>query len=507
MSSGPARRRMWIKPVGEWPSPEQNDGFRQTGTLRVPVSSCKRGVVGRVYAKLYPERQVLFRTQGQMRYLRLPGWLQCSFSMALLAVAGWGGFATGYYLSFDGILDSRERQIAEARQTLVSRLSAKENEIAEARRAFAQSLAAKERQVAEVRRVQRAVVEEVDQYRDGLVTASNRLEESQSMLAALIAGREIPVAQDDIGELLSRWADDTKLRPEIRALRSSWRGVAGRAGDLQSGFGRLGDGIKTVLADKAAVTQDRDLLRDEIRRLEATVASLRVSQGEVLEQVTLATETTLIEVENLITMTGLGADQLLVRLKGGGKVLTRDEPHGQGGPFIEFAALPLEPDDPLVSKVTLLDQKMGRWADLQRVLRMLPLVSPVDNYRLTSGFGPRIDPMRKRKARHNGLDLANRTNTPILAPAPGNVVFTGWRGGHGRTVIIDHGLGVRTQYGHLKKILVKRGQRVEFRDKIALMGSSGRSTGTHLHYEVQLDERPINPMKFMKAGKYVFKGK
>jgi murein DD-endopeptidase MepM/ murein hydrolase activator NlpD len=94
----------------------------------------------------------------------------------------------------------------------------------------------------------------------------------------------------------------------------------------------------------------------------------------------------------------------------------------------------------------------------------------------------------------------------VRATSPGVVTYVGWKGPSGRMVEIDHGLGLRTRYGHLHKILVKRGQKVDFRKKIGLMGTSGRSTGSHVHYEVLFDRKPVDPMKFMKAGKYVFKG-
>ena len=86
------------------------------------------------------------------------------------------------------------------------------------------------------------------------------------------------------------------------------------------------------------------------------------------------------------------------------------------------------------------------------------------------------------------------------------MVFAGWRGRYGRIIEIDHGHGVRTRYGHLRKILVKPGQEVDHRQKIALVGNSGRSTGPHVHYEVRFRGQSRNPMKFLKAGKYVFKG-
>ena len=95
----------------------------------------------------------------------------------------------------------------------------------------------------------------------------------------------------------------------------------------------------------------------------------------------------------------------------------------------------------------------------------------------------------------------------IYAPAPGTVRVAGWRAKYGRFIEIDHGSGVRTRYGHLHKILVKRGQQVAFRDKIGLLGNSGRSTGPHLHYETVLKGKAVDPMKFLKAGRYVFQEK
>ena len=92
----------------------------------------------------------------------------------------------------------------------------------------------------------------------------------------------------------------------------------------------------------------------------------------------------------------------------------------------------------------------------------------------------------------------------IYAPAPGTVRVAGWRAKYGRFIEIDHGSGVRTRYGHLHKILVKRGQQVAFRDKIGLLGNSGRSTGPHLHYETVFNGKAVDPMKFLKAGRYVF---
>jgi murein DD-endopeptidase MepM/ murein hydrolase activator NlpD len=154
----------------------------------------------------------------------------------------------------------------------------------------------------------------------------------------------------------------------------------------------------------------------------------------------------------------------------------------------------------------LLENRLVHWTALNAVLERLPIAPPVDNFSISSSFGKRQDPFTKRRAFHSGMDLAGAKRTSIYATSPGVVTFAGWKGPYGRLVEIDHGLGLRTRYGHLRKTLVKKGQKIDFRHKIGLMGSSGRSTGTHVHYEVVFDGKPLNPRKFLKAGKYVFKG-
>ena len=105
---------------------------------------------------------------------------------------------------------------------------------------------------------------------------------------------------------------------------------------------------------------------------------------------------------------------------------------------------------------------------------------------------------------HYGLDMGGVYKTSVYATAPGKVTHAGWNGRYGRMVEIDHGNGVKTRYGHMQKTLVTKGQEVRFRQKVGLLGSSGRSTGAHLHYEVVFKGRPMNPTNFIKAGRYVF---
>ena len=120
----------------------------------------------------------------------------------------------------------------------------------------------------------------------------------------------------------------------------------------------------------------------------------------------------------------------------------------------------------------------------------------------TSGFGVRSDPFRGSAAMHAGIDLAAPLGTPVYATADGFVDRAEWAGGYGNLVEIDHGKGLQTRFGHLSRILVQPGQHVTRGMLIALMGSTGRSTGSHLHYEVRIDGRAVNPVPFLQAADY-----
>jgi murein DD-endopeptidase MepM/ murein hydrolase activator NlpD len=134
--------------------------------------------------------------------------------------------------------------------------------------------------------------------------------------------------------------------------------------------------------------------------------------------------------------------------------------------------------------------------DQKSLLAATPTIRPTTGW-TSSRFGYRISPFTAAKEFHQGIDIATRTDTPIVAPADGTVTFVGRKGRLGKTMLIDHGNGMLTRYGHLNKYLVKRGAPVKRGEKIALVGNSGRSTAPHLHYEVHLNGLPVNPKKYI----------
>ena len=185
------------------------------------------------------------------------------------------------------------------------------------------------------------------------------------------------------------------------------------------------------------------------------------------------------------------------------ETILQSAPQGKGG-----ANLPLSDEsiseDGFISRVAAIQARVSEVTALDNAIEALPLGHPVDaeTYR-TSSFGLRSDPFTKRPTMHHGLDFGGQQKTPIVATAQGVVSYVGRRGNYGRVVEIDHGHGFKTRYAHLHKTFVKRGQKVDKGFKIGGMGSTGRSTANHLHYEVHFQGRAYDPSKFLKAGLYV----
>jgi murein DD-endopeptidase MepM/ murein hydrolase activator NlpD len=179
-----------------------------------------------------------------------------------------------------------------------------------------------------------------------------------------------------------------------------------------------------------------------------------------------------------------------------------------GGPLIEAKdpralAAVLDVDDDFAGRIQHAAQDLNAMRTLGDAVKALPLAEPVSTPVRSSSFGVRIDPITHGRAFHPGQDFAGGYMTPIYSTAPGVVSFTGQRNGYGNVVEIDHGGGFKTRYAHLQAISVAIGQHVSLGQKIGGMGSTGRSTGPHLHYEVWENGRLQDPARFLKAGVYV----
>jgi len=141
--------------------------------------------------------------------------------------------------------------------------------------------------------------------------------------------------------------------------------------------------------------------------------------------------------------------------------------------------------------------ELHKFLESQKILlASTPSIWPTKGW-MSSRFGYRVSPFTGQKEFHKGIDISTRMNAPIIAPADGIVSHVGWDHGYGRVLMIEHGYGVKTKYAHLQKALVKKGQHVKRGETIALVGSTGRSTGPHLHYEVHLNRVAVNPLRYI----------
>lgn len=166
--------------------------------------------------------------------------------------------------------------------------------------------------------------------------------------------------------------------------------------------------------------------------------------------------------------------------------------------FIGDIFVPLNIKKNADAKYKKIAQDLEQWSGLHRLQIILPTGAPIKNPRITSNFGQRQDPFTKKNKHHKGIDFAGKIGTELYAVAPGRVISAGDRVGYGTTVEIDHGLGFTTLYAHLSKVMVTRGDWVRPGTVVGLGGSSGRSTGPHLHYEIRYKGTPFNPTKFVK---------
>ncbi len=309
----------------------------------------------------------------------------------------------------------------------------------------------------------------------------------------------------------SRTNEFDRTAGEFQLRHDTLRRLLDFADDLSVGDDRQSPGLDEGRILMAAAPTDpdpRSALYDPVSPAdmeglaEERVAALLADQDSALSAAEDSAERRLENLRAVLRLTGMRVDEAMDE----GPL---ESEGGTGGPLIALDAAPmfsqaLDLEDPFNARVARIASRLVEAEHLETLLTAAPLAIPVEGpHRRTSPYGTRIDPITRRLAFHAGSDFAAYRNAPIVAPAPGRVVYAGWRAGYGRTVEIDHGFGFRTRYGHLHSIDVRRGDAVETGQRLGGMGSTGRSTGTHLHYEVWFRGAHVDPENFIRAGRYV----
>ncbi len=193
------------------------------------------------------------------------------------------------------------------------------------------------------------------------------------------------------------------------------------------------------------------------------------------------------------------ADKIMDTLAATGvKPVLGDDAAGTGGPLLLASANPISAFD---TKLADLDEAVARLESAKSLAKSIPIANPVPGMPVSSPFGTRRDPLLGMIAFHSGMDFRAISGSSVLATADGTVTAADYNGGYGNMVEIDHGNGLTTRYGHMSQILVSVGQRVKLGDAIGKVGSTGRSTGPHLHYEVRKNGNAINPVGYLAIGR------
>ena len=255
----------------------------------------------------------------------------------------------------------------------------------------------------------------------------------------------------------------------------------------QPSFATLSDPMQALAGP------DPRALYAHIARLEQQVSQLKTSNEAIVQHVKEKTASNIDVLQNLIRRTGLDEEDLK-------KVAGKQDKKGaaEGGPFI-----PADMGDLSNEEARELYSDLDELSVLRSIVADLPLGKPLTNGAQQSSFGHRLDPFNHRLSFHAGVDLSGPAGAPVFATGAGRVVAAGREGAYGNAIDIDHGYGIVTRYGHLSKINVVVGQLVTQGQTIGVQGSTGRSTGAHVHYEVRYKDEPINPKNFIEARRYV----
>jgi len=488
--------------------------------------------------RLFPERQILVRSEGRVTYITLSRRRQVALSAALMACAAAIGYLSVGYVHFGKIV---ARDHAEMARTELSN--------ADLRRMVAVLQIALDSANTNLDAAQRRLASVGNQYgslqgsfstteqqlkdltdaRTNLLAQRDDLEKQLSEFAqqstakdgyAAVLARNLEASQAELQQnAAQRETLTTRLHELENELQSASQRVTEFKNDLdttEKKMQQVSSEREHISAERDRIADERDQLRQKLHDLEARLAKVDAPGGapsvaqpapeakpEIKPQppsavsVTVALAPadvprdvaeptgTLGNLEALLSTTGLDVESMIDRLVG--------TPKGEGGPYIALNGGKVQPTKDTPQREEL----------LRKLLHTLPLASPLAHYQVESPFGPRVDPLNHREGFHPGIDLAAEFRSPVYSTAPGVVTFAGVHVGYGKYVEIDHGMGIMTHYAHLHRITVAQGQRVVAHQEVGELGSTGRSTGPHLHYEVVVDGEPVDPAKFLEVGKSV----
>ena len=426
-----------------------------------------------ILERFFPERRLFLRSDTDTRFIRLKPSTQLVAFVGSSAIVAWAIIATAILL-MDSIGSGNFREQAKRDQlTYEQRL----NDLSSER-----DMRTEEALAAQAR------------FNSALTQISDMQSE---LLASEIRRKELETGIEVIQATLRRTMQERELaRAEVvardQAQAETQTALIGSSPLGNDMLDVLSTALNETAAERDEVVANAQLALRAAEEMERELLLMEEKNDKIFRQLEDAMTVSVEPLTKMFTAAGLDTKSLMDEVRRGYQ--------GQGGPMmpLSFSTKGAE-----ISEETLRANRLLEQLDQLNVYRIAAETVPFDNplksaFRYTSGFGMRWGRM------HKGTDFAARYGTPIHSTAEGVVVHAGWLSGYGRLIKIKHDHGIETRYAHLAKIRVKEGQRVSRGDHIGDMGNSGRSTGTHLHYEVRVNGRAVNPMTFIKAGRDVF---
>ena len=461
-------------------------------------------LIERVWAWLhatFPERQVYIRSDGRVQFFTFGPTLQATLAGLSLIFLGWVAFASVNVIFKDRIIAAKDHRYQQMQSTYENRLADLQvswdelnGALVSAEDTFkstADQLEIKQRTVAKLLSRKDAVDHTLAGLQGMKPTLTGSSDDDTSA-AAQGADSGAAVDQDGSGD------SEIGVMPESAAPQPRTAKPT-KASFLDDAVGRLAAAFFARKPKPAShVVSNLPAFRE---LAEQTSRVKRMSQVETSLLVSADRQITgnIDEIETILRRVGIKPDRMEEQVS----------EEGVGGPFVPISALHIDgiTDNGFTRAFAEASAHVKELDTLFTAFRHVPLTTPVHGpeYELTSDFGPRIDPFTHHLGFHPGLDFGGPWGATIRATAPGTVVWAGARGGYGNMVEIDHGFGIRTRYGHMSSILVQAGARVQKGTPIGRLGSTGRSTGPHVHYEVWLGDVVRDPSKFIEAGRNVLK--
>lgn len=414
------------------------------------------------FLHFFRERQIYMRSDGKVRFLTLRPWMQMSFVTIALGAAAWIAIATLNASFKDRIIAQKEEHTADLQSHYEGRISRLQQEI---------------------ERINQKLMLDQDEYLERV----SKVRELQELL-------------EQRQETLERVLKNGRKGASLELPGVSTKPVK-TAGMLDGWLGTfLPDSLTGRNSTPEHYTTRRDAL-EPIATLHREVAFLEERQDRLLSDIELDRKSRVSRIEKSIRKVGLRPGRVISGIKSG----TPDD--GVGGPFVPLTAN-AQAESKYQEKIDRIAKYTARIDRYAKAVRQLPISRPMPSrYRMTSRFGPRRDPFKRTRAMHKGIDFRAPRGAPVAANADGRVIRAGVTGGYGKLVEIRHRNGVSTRYAHLSRINVKVGQRVSRGKVIGRIGSTGRSTGPHLHYETRIYGRAIDPRRLWRVGSNVLKEK